>query len=169
MALFHILMSVIVSNRSHPATFTCSNSRTKTQEKGAKYVPKLTMKTPEQSQWHRSDVFVIFKHISHLFLVFQCWLWAGKCLLGRCSAEHKFRKMSQNRDLQRFTERLFYRRPPGDYFCILLWLNMLLDNGVSVLRNICHFLKKSHAKFFTICLNIPKLHRRRHPVNAIHF
>ena len=32
---------------------------------------KLTIKIREQRQWHRSGVFnVIFKHISHLFLVF---------------------------------------------------------------------------------------------------
>ena len=36
----------------HP-TFTCSKSTRETLEKGS----KLTIKTPEQRQWHRSDVF----------------------------------------------------------------------------------------------------------------
>ena len=32
---------------------------------------KLTIKTPERRQWHRSGVFIIyFEHISHLFLMF---------------------------------------------------------------------------------------------------
>ena len=33
---------------------------------------KLTIKTPEQCQWHRSGVFIInFQHISHIDLVFS--------------------------------------------------------------------------------------------------
>ena len=32
---------------------------------------KLTIKTPERHQWHRSGVFIVnFEHISHLVLVF---------------------------------------------------------------------------------------------------
>ena len=31
---------------------------------------KLTIKTPEERQWRRSVVFINFKHISHLALVF---------------------------------------------------------------------------------------------------
>ena len=32
---------------------------------------KLTIKTPEQRQWHRSGVFILnFEHISHPILVF---------------------------------------------------------------------------------------------------
>ena len=45
---------------------------------------KLTIKTPEWRQWHRSGVFILnFEHISHLFLVFllnmelpaRQWVW----------------------------------------------------------------------------------------------
>ena len=35
----------------------------------------LTMKTPERRHWRRSGVFTVnFEHISHLVLVFYCYL-----------------------------------------------------------------------------------------------
>ena len=37
---------------------------------GCEICSKLTVKTPERRHWHRSGVFVNFKHISHLVLVF---------------------------------------------------------------------------------------------------
>ena len=43
---------------------------------------KLTIKTPEQHNWHRSGVFIVnFEYISHHFLVFYCWLWTSKSLM----------------------------------------------------------------------------------------
>ena len=42
---------------------------------------KLTIKTPERLR-RRSSVFIgNFEHISHLFIVFYCWLWTRKCKL----------------------------------------------------------------------------------------
>ena len=42
-----------------------------TLEQGVKLYSKLTIKTPEQCHWRRSDVFIVnFEHISHLVLVF---------------------------------------------------------------------------------------------------
>ena len=44
---------------------------------------KLTIKTPEQHQWRRFGVFIVyFEHISHLALLFLLLIWTGKCLLG---------------------------------------------------------------------------------------
>ena len=51
--------------------------------KRSEICPKLTIKTPERSQWRRSLFFIVnFKHILHLFCCFYCWLWTGKCFLG---------------------------------------------------------------------------------------
>ena len=44
-----------------------SNRNTKTR---FEICSKLTIKTPERRQWRRSGVFVNFKHVSHLVLVF---------------------------------------------------------------------------------------------------
>ena len=42
-----------------------------TRKKYEKY-SKLSIKTPERRQWHRSGVFIVnFEHIPHLFLVFS--------------------------------------------------------------------------------------------------
>ena len=35
----------------------------------------------QQRQWRHSGVFVNFKQISHIVLVFCCWLWTSKCRL----------------------------------------------------------------------------------------
>ena len=52
-------------------TFTCSKSTIESLEHGVKYVPRLTIKTPEQRHLHCSSVFIVnFEHISNLFLVF---------------------------------------------------------------------------------------------------
>ena len=44
---------------------------------------KLTIKTPEWSQWRRWGVFIVnFEHIPQLVSVFLCYkFWAGKCRL----------------------------------------------------------------------------------------
>ena len=49
----------------------CSKSTTETAEKRCVIYYKLTIKTPEQSQWRRSGVFIVnFDYMSQLFLVF---------------------------------------------------------------------------------------------------
>ena len=41
---------------------------------------KLPIKTSEWRQWSRPGVFIgNFEQISHLFLMFPCWLWTSKC------------------------------------------------------------------------------------------
>ena len=55
--------------------FKVNNRSTKTR---CKVCSKLTLKTPERHPWCCSGVFIVnFEHISHLVLVFYCWLWAG--------------------------------------------------------------------------------------------
>ena len=63
------------------------NRNTRTR---CKICSKLTIKTPERCQWHRSGVLIVnFEHVSQLVLVFlflvsfYCYLWAGKCQLAR--------------------------------------------------------------------------------------
>ena len=42
-----------------------------TLEQRARYVQKLTIKTPERHYWRRSGVFIVnFEHMSHLLLEF---------------------------------------------------------------------------------------------------
>ena len=49
----------------------CSKSTKETAEKRCVIYYKLTIKTPEQSQWRRSGVFIVnFDYMSQLFLVF---------------------------------------------------------------------------------------------------
>ena len=51
--------------------FSCSESTIETHSKWCEICSKLTIKTPEWGQWHRSGVFIVnFEHISDLFLVF---------------------------------------------------------------------------------------------------
>ena len=51
--------------------FSCSDSTIETHSKRCEICSKLTIKTPEWGQWHRSGVFIVnFEHISDLFLVF---------------------------------------------------------------------------------------------------
>ena len=51
--------------------FTCSKSTIEALEKRCEIFLKLTIKTPERRQRHRSGVFMVnFENISHLFLVF---------------------------------------------------------------------------------------------------
>ena len=69
--------------------FTCSKLITETVEKVVKYVQdvKLTTKTLERRQWHRSCVFVINGHVSHLVLVFLLSTLicnCGLCTLNWC-------------------------------------------------------------------------------------
>ena len=41
---------------------------------------KLTIKTSDWCQWRRFGVFIFnFEHISHLFLLLNCWLWTSYC------------------------------------------------------------------------------------------
>ena len=49
---------------------------------GCEICSKLTVKTPERQYWHRSGVFVNFKHISHLVLVFLLLTWNMQLLTG---------------------------------------------------------------------------------------
>ena len=56
-------------------TFTAGNYLLKVNNRNTRtrseICSKLTLKTPEQSHWHHSGVFIIhFDHISHLVLVF---------------------------------------------------------------------------------------------------
>ena len=59
------------TNNNNPAgnyVFKVDNRNTRTR---CEICSKLTIKTPEQRQWHRSGIFIVnFEHISHLFLVF---------------------------------------------------------------------------------------------------
>ena len=47
--------------------FKVNNRNTRTR---CEIFSKLTIKTPEQCQWHRPGFFVNFEHISHLVLLF---------------------------------------------------------------------------------------------------
>ena len=59
-----------LQGRPQPA-FTCQNSKTETLRTRCDICSKLAIKTPEQRQLRRSDVFIVnFEHISHLALVF---------------------------------------------------------------------------------------------------
>ena len=72
---------------------------------------KLTIKTPERSQWPRSGVFIVnFKHISHIFSqCFFCWFWTGKCLLGifTCSGKCYIPLVSIPNMTKRFWSKFF--------------------------------------------------------------
>ena len=57
--------------------FKVNNRNTRTR---SEICSKLGIKAPERRHWPRSDVFIVnFYHISHLFLLFYCWLWTSKC------------------------------------------------------------------------------------------
>ena len=52
-------------------TFTCSKLTIETPEQDAKYVQKLTIKTPELRHWRISDGLIInFEDISYIALMF---------------------------------------------------------------------------------------------------
>ena len=58
----------IVANPDGIYLLKVNNRNTRTR---CEICSKLTMKTPEKRQWHRSGVFIVnFEDISHLFLVF---------------------------------------------------------------------------------------------------
>ena len=60
--------SVIVAFNKGIYLLKVNNRNTRTR---CEICSKLTIKTPEQCQWHRSNVFVVnLKHISHLILLF---------------------------------------------------------------------------------------------------
>ena len=53
--------------------------------KRCKMCSMLTLEILEKHHWSRYGVFIVnFEHISHIFLVLFCSLWAVKCFLG-CS------------------------------------------------------------------------------------
>ena len=57
----------ISPNRAGIQLFKVINRNTRTR---CKVCSKLTIKTPERRQWHRSGVFIVnFEHTSHLALV----------------------------------------------------------------------------------------------------
>ena len=68
------------SNRTSPNIYLFKvNNRNTRKRLGI--CSKLTIKTPERLR-RRSSVFIgNFEHISHLFIVFYCWLWTRKCKL----------------------------------------------------------------------------------------
>ena len=52
--------------------FKGNNRNTRTR---CEICSKLTIKTPERRYWRRSGVFIVnFEHVSHLLLIFFCWL-----------------------------------------------------------------------------------------------
>ena len=54
-----------------PANIYLFKVNNKNTRRRCEICSKLTLKTPEWRQWHRSGVFIInFEHLSHLFLVF---------------------------------------------------------------------------------------------------
>ena len=68
---FFVILTIFTSNWNNPTRIYLSevddrNTRTKRE-----ICSKLTIKTPERRQWHRSGVFIVnFKHLSHFVLVF---------------------------------------------------------------------------------------------------
>ena len=142
MALYHILMSLLDGSRSHSANSYLLKVNNRNTRERCEICSKANNKDPKTTSittfwclycyfWIYFTLFVSVS-MADFDQVNICW--------GRCSAEHKFWKLLQNRGIycKCFTEQLFHRTPPGDYFCLLLWLNMLLCNNVSVLRNICY-------------------------------
>ena len=76
--------------KCHPANIYLFKVNNRNSRKRFEICSKLTIKTPERSQWRRFVVFVAnFKHIPHLFLVFLL-LTLNKqvvfCLLNRHSS-----------------------------------------------------------------------------------
>ena len=66
-----------------PASTPLFKVNNKNTRKRCEIRSRLTIKTLERHQWRRSEFFIFnFEHISHLLLVFSCWLWTVKCLLG---------------------------------------------------------------------------------------
>ena len=59
-----------VSNQFQASIYLLKLSNRNTRAR-CEICSKLTIKTPERHQWHRSGVFIVnFEHISHLVLVF---------------------------------------------------------------------------------------------------
>ena len=70
-------VGVLQRSRHLPAQINNRNTRTRCE-----ICSKLTIKTPDRSQQHRSGVFIVnFEQISFLALLFILF-WAGKCRLG---------------------------------------------------------------------------------------
>ena len=71
--------------------FKVSNKNTR---KRCEICSKVTIKTPEQSQWRRSGVFIVtFEHISHLFLAFLL-LTLNNLMLAGIAPSHLLKKFS---------------------------------------------------------------------------
>ena len=75
----HRFSSLFIIWHDCQQTFTFSSkSTTETLKKWCEICLKLTIKTPEQGQWHGPGVFIVnFEYISHLFSCFSCWLIIG--------------------------------------------------------------------------------------------
>ena len=57
--------------RSNPANIYLFKVNNRNTRKRCDICSKLTIKTPEQRHWRRSDVFIVnFERISYLFLLF---------------------------------------------------------------------------------------------------
>ena len=69
MGIFHDIKHLHTTfNPAGSYMFKDNNRNTRTR---CEMCSKLTIKTPERRQWHRSGVFIVnFEHISHLVLVF---------------------------------------------------------------------------------------------------
>ena len=71
------------SNCIHPANFYLLKVNNRNAETRCEICSKLTRKTPERRQWHRSGVFIVnFERISHLVLVFPLLTLRREMLVG---------------------------------------------------------------------------------------
>ena len=72
-----------VSHKDYPANIYMFKVNNRNTRKMCEICSKLIIKTPERRQWRqwrRSGVFVVnFEHISRIFQLFYCWVWASKC------------------------------------------------------------------------------------------
>ena len=75
-----IWIGYIITEQHGNSMLRINNRNTKTS---CETCSKLTIKTPEWSQWRRWGAFIVnFELIPQLVLVFLCYkLWAGKCRL----------------------------------------------------------------------------------------
>ena len=77
---------------------------------------KLTIKTAKWRQWRRSGVFIAnFERISHLFLMFICWVWAEYLLGLHCHIFFSF-----------FTMKSYYINPSKVNF-FFVYRNQSID------------------------------------------
>ena len=64
-------MKTSLAHHNNPASIYLLKVKNRNTKTRCEICSKLTIKTPEQRQWRRSDVFIgNFEHISHLVLVF---------------------------------------------------------------------------------------------------